>query len=56
MDGDEIPAIGYDCIGILHDLTTFEVIVVMQAHAFANDLKNIDNRERRVAMLMASRA
>lgn len=51
--GDEIGAIGEDGVGVLHQLQPLEAVFVVQAHAQAHDLVQIQNLERKVALVGA---
>ena len=46
-------AIGEDGVGVLHDFEALEVIVVVQAHAGADDLVHVHDAERPVALVRA---
>ena len=50
---DHVPAVGYDGVGVLHDLEPLEMVVVVQAHAGADNVENIDDPERPVALMRA---
>lgn len=54
--GDQVLAVGHDGVGVLHDLEPLEVVGVMQPHASADDLQDIDDAERPVALMRAKLA
>ena len=53
MGGDHVPAVCNDHIRVLHNLQPLEMIVVMQAHALPDDIENVDDFERPVALMRA---
>jgi hypothetical protein len=55
MTGNRVSAIGDDRVSVLHDLQPLEMIGVMQAHALAEDLQNVDDSERPTASACFSR-
>jgi len=50
---NHILAVRDDRIGVLHDLQPFEMVVVVETHAGAHNVENIDNSERPVALMRA---
>src|SRR5262249_34716521 len=53
---DQVAAVSDDLVGILHDLELFVAVMAMQPHAFADDLKNVDDAERRSRLMRAKLA
>ena len=51
-----ILAIGENCVGVLHQLQPLEAVFVVQAHARADDFVQIENLERKVALVGAELA
>ena len=52
----QVLAIGEDGVGVLHQLQPLEAVFVVQAHAQADDLVQIENLERKVALVGAELA
>ena len=52
----KVLAIGKDGVGVLHQLQPLEAVFVVQAHAQADDLVQIENLERKVALVGAELA
>ena len=53
MGRNHVLAVGDDRVGILHDLQPLEMIVVVQAHAGTDDVEDVDDAERPVALVCA---
>ena len=47
----QIGGVGQDRVDILLDLEPFVLVVVLEAHAGANDFKGVENLERPVALV-----
>ena len=50
---DQIPAIGQDGVGVLQHLQPFEMIVMVQPHAGADDFQKIHDAEWPIALVRA---
>ena len=53
MLNDEIAAFGHDELGILRDLQVLVMVLVTEAHASADELENVHDFKRPVALMRA---
>src|SRR5262249_9313728 len=53
---DEIAAIGEDRVGVLHELEPLVLILAVEPHARTDDLEQVDDPERPVALVRAELA
>ncbi len=56
MLGDQIAAFRNDEVRVLQDFQLLEAIVLREAHALPDDLQQVDDLERPVALVRAQRA
>src|SRR5437660_872872 len=53
MQRDQIVAFGGDLVDILHQLELFVAILAVQAHALTDDIENVENAKRPIALVGA---
>src|SRR5438876_1399869 len=53
---DEILAVSRDCLDVLQELQPLEIVVVMNPHAFADDLQHVHDAEWIIALVRAQLA